>query len=142
MKLYTPNATYIHRVETGNNYLNCPKFLFNEALHGIVRIQGKLALMGFLNDINYPNRKKLLDEIYDNFINVSPSELKEVNINSYLDKPLENLPELCLATDAKISHRVKMGKPIWDWVMWAIGIKFDQKKHREAKTIVQFHRGI
>lgn len=97
--------------------------------------------MGFLDGIQYPNRKKLLDEIYDNFINVSPSELKEVNINSYLDKPLESLPELCSVTDAKISHKIQLSKPIWCWVMWACGIKFDPKKHRQANSLAQFQSG-
>ena len=141
MKLYTPNATYINQIETGKNYLNCPKFLFNEALHSIVRLQGKLALMGFLNEISYPNRKALLDEIYNNFIGVSPSSLAKVNVNSYLDKPLAALPAQCRATDSRIHHEVEMGKPIWDWIMWARGIKFDPNIHRQANSIKQFATG-
>lgn len=138
MKLFQPNATYIAQVENGDNYLNCPTFLFNEALHGIARNQGHLAVLGFLLSIHYPQPHKTAQEAFDNFKNVVPSELRANNPNRYLDKPVEALPASVRATDARLNRSIEQAKSVWNWFLWSAGVKFDPEKHREANGLQQF----
>lgn len=130
MKLYQPNATYIHQIETGNHYLNCPKHMFNETLHQLTRGQGYLSVLSFLMGIHYPQAKKVAQEVYDNFTGVSPQQLRDNNPNPYMDLPLSALPAIVQSTDAKLNQEWEQSKHKWTWWDWALGIKFDSRIHR------------
>jgi hypothetical protein len=130
MTLFQPNATYISNIENGLNYLNCPKYMFNETLHQLVRGQGELAVLGFLLGIHYPQAHKAAQAAMDTFKNVTPQTLRKENPNSYTNLPLSALPTQCQKTDAKLNKRFEQPKAKWDWFHWARGIKFNPEIHR------------
>ena len=115
MNLFQPNATYIAEIEGGLHYLNCPKHMFNETLHQLVRGQGHLAVLSFLLGIHYPQAHKAAQTAMDTFIHVSPSKLQANNPNIYADLPIEALPVQCQRTHARLSKKFEVEKKKWTW---------------------------
>lgn len=130
IQLFQPNATYISEIENGLHYLNCPKHMFNETLHQLVRGQGHLAVLGFLLGIHYPQAHKAAEKAMEVFKHVSPLKLKENNPNTYANLPLAVLPIQCQRTDARLNQKFETQKTKWTWFDWASGIKFDPAVHK------------
>ncbi len=129
--LLDPNDKYIKYIQTSKHYLNDPKHMFNSDAHSIGRLQGEQALIDWLKGYQYPKPIQTAQYIMQNIVSVKYPEFNQINVNTYIDKTIIELPYLCQLTHDKFEREYESAKPIWGWNQWAVGIKFDTRVYRK-----------
>jgi hypothetical protein len=99
--LIEPNEKYIKYIETSLHYMNDPKFMFNDSLHSVGRLQGFNAVVSFLKYYSYSKPNEVAKYVMENIVTVKYSEFIKININSYINKEIKDLNLVCQYTHNK-----------------------------------------
>jgi len=119
MKLFEPNINFRTKHCKSDNYLNCPKFIFNWDLFSLSRNIEKTdeqLIMDISNYLKYYNFEKpisLAGEIVKEFKDAKIDEFREININVYLNRSIEQIPN-GKQMNEKFDKMAKIEKEYWE----------------------------
>ena len=119
--IFNPTDKYINYIENSKHYLNCPKHMFNDQLHSMIRLcKGHLDIARErVRDAfkHYGMPLKDIDKVIEWHWNISQAELNKLNPNPYLDK----LPQHIIDKDNEIHAWVKRNtEPATIWRAYEI----------------------
>ena len=125
--LIEPNEKYTKHIETSKHYLNDPKFMLNSDLKSIYQGGGRYFVETYLKSWDFAKPYATSLEFEEEFGAMSMTEFTKINPNTYLDKKVIELPVRAQLTDKRLNREAELAKPIWGWMDWAVGTKYDKR---------------